>query len=88
MLPGTPWTGFMCAGMSMLMMVYFASCLVEWYGDRGERTNHAAVERLTRTLSSHWQREIGNRPVPPLLRRGLRASLRPARAAFLKSGIR
>ncbi len=45
-LPGTPWTGFMCAGMSMLMMVYFTSCLVEWYGDRGERTAHVAMERM------------------------------------------
>lgn len=37
-LPGTPWTGYMCAGTSLMMTVYFSSCLVEWYGDRGERT--------------------------------------------------
>jgi hypothetical protein len=37
-LPGTPWTGYMCAGTSLMMTVYFSSCLLEWYGDRGERT--------------------------------------------------
>lgn len=36
-LPGTPWTGYMCSGVSLGMAAYFVSCLVEWYGDRGER---------------------------------------------------
>ena len=32
-LPATPWTGYMCSGMSFLMSLYFLSCLFEWAGD-------------------------------------------------------
>ena len=35
--PGTPWTGYMCAGISLGMSTFFASCLAEWYADRGAR---------------------------------------------------
>ena len=44
-LPGTPWTGYMCSGTSLLMTVYFTSCLVEWYGDRGERTTKKYADK-------------------------------------------
>jgi hypothetical protein len=45
-LPGTPWTGFMYAGVSLAMAFYFASCLVEWYGDRSVRKFHAENDRF------------------------------------------
>ena len=45
-LPGTPWTGFMCSGVSLVMAVYFASCLVEWYGDRSDRKFHTDKDRF------------------------------------------
>ena len=35
--PATPWTGYMCAGVSLGMSIFFASCLAEWYADRGAR---------------------------------------------------
>lgn len=35
-LPGTPWTGFICSGISIAMVVYFASCLAELFSDMRE----------------------------------------------------
>ena len=32
-LPGTPWTGFMCSGVSFGLVVFFLSCLSEFYFD-------------------------------------------------------
>ena len=32
-LPGTPWTGFMCAGVAFGLVLFFASCLAEWFDD-------------------------------------------------------
>jgi hypothetical protein len=41
-LPGTPWTGFICSGVSIGLILFFASCLAEYLADwRGVSDNIA-----------------------------------------------
>lgn len=57
-LPGTPWTGFMCTGVSVGMFVYFASCLVEWYGDRTERGEQTKFHKRNQQIEEDKQLDI------------------------------
>jgi hypothetical protein len=41
-LPGTPWTGFICVGVSLMMVLYFTSCLTEILADKIEADTNAS----------------------------------------------
>lgn len=43
--PGTPWTGNICSGVTLLMFMYFASCLWEWWSDRSDRMNFLNIRK-------------------------------------------
>jgi hypothetical protein len=71
--PGTPWTGHVCTGVSLLMGLYFLLCLVEVVSDSyaRKRTNvvleNASQESQEAAQASQSQAPgiPGLRPVPP-----------------------
>jgi hypothetical protein len=53
-LPGTPWTGFMCAGVAFGLVLYFASCLAEWFDDTTNPvTKSSASDKRSEEIDRH-----------------------------------
>lgn len=45
-LPGTPWTGFICSGVSSGLVVYFLSCLGELYFDYADQRGDGGFKKF------------------------------------------